>query len=116
MLTLLAFLSTGCGLDDLMRKTREMTTVIQATCDCDDVRLLSYEDNMAGEITAYFEILGADVDKHEKIASKINESLKGNIKGYCDIDELTLDFINKGKHDKILFGNCKLKGNMPADQ
>ena len=106
---LLALFLTSCVLDELMKKTNKMTEVIQANCDCDDVRLLSYEDNMGGQSTAYFEIVGAGVAKHTLIASEINKALKQNINDYCNINELTLDFINKGKHSKILIGNCEIK-------
>ncbi|MBF9222370.1 hypothetical protein [Hymenobacter ruricola] len=106
---LLSLFLTSCTLEELMSKTNKMTEVIQANCDCDDVRLLSYEDNMGGESTAYFEVVGAEVVRHALIASEINKALKQNINNYCDIDELTLDFINKGKHSRILISNCEIK-------
>ena len=109
ILSLLGLFLTSCALDELINKTNKMTEVIQANCDCDDVRLLNYEDNTGGESTAYFEIVGAEVAKHTLIASEINKALKQNINDYCSIDDLTLDFINKGKHSKILIGNCEIK-------
>lgn len=102
-------LLTGCGLGEMMEKTTKMTEIIQVNCDCDDVRLLNYNDNMTGTVTAYFEIVGADVEKHEDIARTINSHLKQGIPDYCGVDELTLDFINKGEHNQLVIENCELQ-------
>lgn len=65
-------LFTGCGLNELMEKTNKMTETIQANCDCDDVRLLSYEENGMGTVTVYFEVVGTDTEKHIETAEIIN--------------------------------------------
>jgi hypothetical protein len=109
LMSLVAIFLSSCGFTEMMEKTNKMTKIIQSNCDCDDVRLLSYEDNTIGTITAYFEIVGTDIEKHSEIASKINNSLKKNISDFCNIDGLTLDFINKGEHNKITIENCEIK-------
>lgn len=106
LLGLLAITINSCGLDEMMDKTNKMTTIIKSNCDCDDVRLLNYEDIKGGNTTAYFEIVGADIELHKKLASEINDSLKANFPDYCKIDDLTLDFINKGNHNKISIQHC----------
>ena len=104
-----ALILSSCGMTEMIGKINEMTNIIKSNCDCDDVKLLSYEDNMMGTITGYFEIIGSDIEKHNDIANNINNSLKKNITDFCNIDELTLDFINKGNHHKINIQNCEIK-------
>lgn len=108
IVSLIAVCLSSCGLSELMEKTDKMTSVVKSNCDCDDVRLLRYEDNKLGATTAYFEIVGTAVDQHLNVASKINDSLKLSIDNYCDIDAITLDFINKGNSHKISIKECTL--------
>lgn len=108
LVSIVAFMGS-CGMKEMMEKTNLMTEIILSNCDCDDVRLLSYEEATKGAITAYFEVVGTDIEKQDSVAVEINTALKKMISDYCDIDNLTLDFINKGQHNIIEIESCEVK-------
>jgi hypothetical protein len=97
----------GCGFEEMRKRTEELHDITLSKCKCDDVRLINYsEENF--RTYAHLEIIGSNEVLRKEIANKINEALKDSVSDYCKIDELKLDFLNKGTHDIITIRYCKI--------
>lgn len=77
---------------------------LKENCDCDDIRMIEFhwEDY---KTTAHFELIGCEFDSLESEQNRVIEILK-QVDGFCDINRITLDFINKMEHHPLVLRKC----------
>jgi hypothetical protein len=99
---------SGCGqMEEVMKKSEDIQKSLTTHCDCEEVRMINYSINNF-TTTANYELVGCKFRSPKEEALRILTFLKKDVQGFCDIDEFTLDFINKGNHRPVLIEKCKL--------
>lgn len=112
LVTILVICLWGCGalmekVGEMQKKMEKMQETAFSVCDCDVVKLISYEQKNL-TTTAYMEVIGTEAKSNKEVAIKINEALKKEVEGYCDIDIFEINFINKGKQESFVIKQCEI--------
>jgi hypothetical protein len=109
LLPMLFFIVEGCGqLQEMMQKSQDIQRILASECDCEEVRMVNYSiENFTN--SAHCEMVGCKFESLDKESERISALLKKEIKGFCEIDDFTIDFINKGKHQLVQLQKCKAK-------
>jgi hypothetical protein len=103
----LSLIAIGCGqMQEVMQKSQDIQRSLASQCDCEDVRMINYSiENFTA--SAHYELVGCQFESLEKESKRITDFLKKDIPGFCEIDDFTVDFINKGEHQVVRLKDCK---------
>ncbi len=109
-LLLITSIASGCGfaeLDEIMKKSHLIEKTLQESCNCDEAEVLNYSVSNGNHTTISCKMVGCPYPDKEQALKEINTLLRKKIPGFCDIDEFTIDFVNKGKHETGQLALCK---------
>ena len=103
----IAIYGLGCNMDDIVKKADLIEDILKAHCNCEEVRISNYSVSDITHTTVDCEMIGCPYTSKEAALKDIDSLLRSKIPDYCGIDEFTIDFINKGKHQVVSLDVCK---------
>jgi len=99
----------GCSqIKKMMNKPEDIRKSLISHCECDDVRLISYQ--MENLVTiAQYEIVGSNFKSAVEEAQRLKGFLENETYDFCDIDQFTFDFINEENHKYVVMRKCVIQ-------